>query len=454
MKFTLSWLKSHLETDADLETIVRTLTMQGLEVDDVTDRGKDLAAFRVAYVVSAEPHPNADKLRVCRVDTGSETLQVVCGAPNARAGLKVVFAPTGSTIPRSGTVLKEATIRGVASSGMMCSGFEMNLSEDHDGIIELPEDAPVGAPFASVLGLDDPLLDVKITANRADCLGVRGIARDLAAAGLGTLKPLTVDAVPGKFSSPIGVEIEDRKACPMFIGRLIRGVKNGPSPKWLADRLTSIGLRPISALVDITNFTTFDLDRPLHVFDATKLQGSLRVHRAQGGESLKALNGKDYVLTGGETAISDASGVISLGGVIGGESTGCNEATTDVFLEVALFDTVRTAATGRALNLQSDARYRFERGLDPAFVFEAAEIATRLVLDLCGGEASELVVAGAIPDWHRSVSIRPSRVESLGGNGDSTDPDDTRLRNQCRRKCACCHHPVLAWRYRGRGRSR
>ena len=415
MKFTLSWLKSHLETDADLETIVRTLTMQGLEVDDVTDRGKDLAPFRVAYVVSAEPHPNADKLRVCRVDTGAETLQVVCGAPNARAGLKVVFAATGSTIPRSGTVLKEATIRGVASSGMMCSGFEMNLSDDHDGIIELPEDAPVGAPFASVLGLDDPLLDIKITANRADCLGVRGIARDLAAAGLGTLKPLTADAVPGKFISPIGVEIEDRKACPMFIGRLIRGVKNGPSPKWLADRLTSIGLRPISVLVDITNFTTFDLDRPLHVFDTAKLQGSLRIHPAKGGEILKALNGKDYVLAGGETAISDESGVISLGGVIGGESTGCDEATTDVFLEVALFDTVRTAATGRALNLQSDARYRFERGLDPAFVFEATEITTRLVLDLCGGEASELVVAGATPDWRRSVSLRPSRVESLGG---------------------------------------
>lgn len=415
MKLTLSWLKSHLDTDADLETIVRTLTMQGLEVDEVVDRGKDLAPFRVAHVLTAEPHPNADKLRVCRVDTGAETLQVVCGAPNARAGLKVVFAPTGSTIPRNGMVLKEATIRGVASSGMLCSAFEMALSDDHEGIMELPQDAPVGAPFASVLGLDDPLLDVKITANRADCLGVRGIARDLAAAGLGTLKPLSAPPIPGVFASAIGVSIADTKACPIFIGRWIRGVKNGPSPQWLSDRLLSIGLRPISALVDITNFTTFDLDRPLHVFDAAKIKGSLRIHPAAGGETLAALNAKEYTLAGGETVISDDTGVISLGGVIGGESTGCDFDTTDVFLEVALFDPVRTAATGRALNLQSDARYRFERGLDPAFVFEAAEIATRLILGICGGEASELVVAGAVPDWQRTITLRPSRVASLGG---------------------------------------
>jgi phenylalanyl-tRNA synthetase beta chain len=415
MKLTLSWLKSHLDTDADLETIVRTLTMQGLEVDDIVDRGRDLAAFRVGYVVSAEPHPNADKLKLCRVDTGSETLQVVCGAPNARAGLKVVFAPSGSTIPRSGLVLKETTIRGVASSGMMCSAYEMGLSEDHEGIIELPADAPVGAPFARVLGLDDPLLDVKITANRADCLGVRGIARDLAAAGLGTLKPLVVEKVPGGFAAPIGVTIADTKACPIFVGRWIRGVRNGPSPTWLTERLTSIGLRPISALVDITNFTTFDLDRPLHVFDAGKIKGSLRVYPAAGSESLAALNGKEYRLAGGETVIADDTGVISLGGVIGGESTGCDDATTDVFLEVALFDPVRTAATGRALNLQSDARYRFERGLDPAFVFDAAEIATRLILEVCGGEASELVVAGEVPDWRRTIALRPARVASLGG---------------------------------------
>ena len=415
MKFTLSWLKSHLDTSADLDTIMRSLTMTGLEVEAVVDRSKELAPFRVAYVVSAEPHPNADKLRVCTVDTGTERIQVVCGAPNARAGIKGVFAPSGSTIPRNGMVLKPSTIRGVASNGMLCSAYEMGLSDDHDGIIELPEEAPLGQPFAAVMGLDDPMLDIKITANRADCLGVRGIARDLAAVGLGTLKKLPVEKIPGRFASPVGVEIADLKACPLFLGRYIRGVKNGPSPRWLQDRLTSIGLRPISALVDITNFFTFDLDRPLHVFDAGKLSGSLSLRAAEAGETLQALNGKEYTLEAGMTVICDGSGVISLGGVIGGETTGCSETTTDVFIEAALFDPTLTAATGRKLNLQSDARYRFERGLDPAFVFEAMELATRLVLDLCGGEPGEIVVAGAEPAWQRSVTLRPERVATLGG---------------------------------------
>jgi phenylalanyl-tRNA synthetase beta chain len=415
MKLTLSWLKSHLETTADLDTIVRTLTMLGLEVDAVVDRSKDLAPFKVAYVVSAEPHPNADKLRQCVIDTGAEHIQVVCGAPNARAGMKGVFAPGGSTIPRTGVVLKPSVIRGIASNGMLCSAYEMGLSDEHDGIIELPDDAPVGAPFAQVMGLDDPMLDVKITANRADCLGVRGIARDLAAAGLGRLKPLNVEKLPGRFKSPIGVGVEDFKACPLFVGRHIRGVKNGPSPRWLQDRLLSIGLRPISALVDMTNFMTFDLDRPLHVFDAGKVKGNLLLRGAYEGERLTALNGKEYALEAGMTAICDDTGVVSLAGVIGGESTGCSETTTDVFIEAALFDPVRTAATGRKLNLQSDARYRFERGLDPAFVFDAMEIATRLVLDLCGGEASEIVTAGAEPAWQRMLTLRPERIESLGG---------------------------------------
>jgi|HubBroStandDraft_1064217.scaffolds.fasta_scaffold00011_39 phenylalanyl-tRNA synthetase beta chain len=415
MKFTLSWLKSHLETEADLASLVGRLTMLGLEVDGVTDRSTALAPFRVGLVVSAEPHPNADKLRVCIVDTGTERVQVVCGAPNARAGMKGVFAPTGSTIPHNGMVLKPGVIRGVASNGMLCSAREMGLSEDHEGIIELPDTAPPGASFARELGLDDPLLDVKITANRADCLGVRGIARDLAAAGAGRLKPLAVEKIPGRFESPIGVEIEDLAACPLFVGRHIRGLKNGPSPRWLQDRLASIGLRPISALVDITNFTTFDLDRPLHVFDAGKLRGGLTLRSARAGESLAALNGKIYALQPGMTAICDTSGVVSLAGVIGGETTGCSLATTDVFIEAALFDPVRTAATGRRLNLQSDARYRFERGLDPAFVFDAMEIATRLVLELCGGEAGEIVVAGAEPNWRRRVALRPERVASLGG---------------------------------------
>ena len=424
MKTTLSWIKQHLETDADLATLSARLTMLGLEVDGIEDRGAALAPFKVAYVVSAEPHPNADKLRLCQVDTGSETIQVVCGAPNARAGIKVVFAPSGSTIPRNGMVLRPSEIRGVASNGMMCSAYEMGLSDDHDGIIELPADAPLGQPFARVLGLDDPLLDIKITPNRADCLGVRGIARDLAAAGVGTLKPLSVETIPGTFPSPVTVTIaaEAAKGCPLFLGRVIRGVKNGPSPAWLQERLTSIGLRPISTLVDITNLMTFDLNRPLHVFDLAKVAGNLTVHPAAGGETLLALNGKEYTLEAGMIAISDEAGVVSLGGVMGGETTGCDEATVDVLIEAALFDPIRTAETGRRLNVQSDARYRFERGVDPAFVADGIEIATRLVLDLCGGAPGEVTQAGAEPDWRRTVTLRPSRVESLGA---VAVPDET-----------------------------
>ena len=416
MKFTLSWLKQHLDTDADLATLSARLTMLGLEVDGIEDRGAALAPFKVAYVVSAEQHPNADKLRLCKVDTGSETIQVVCGAPNARTGIKVVFAPSGSTIPRTGLLLRPSEIRGVASNGMMCSAYEMGLSDDHDGIIELPADAPVGEPFAAVLGLDDPLLDVKITPNRADCLGIRGIARDLAAAGVGTLKPLAVEKIPGRFPSPVRIRIAEAAAkdCPLFVGRVIRGVRNGPSPAWLQERLTSIGLRPISTLVDITNLATFDLNRPLHVFDLAKLKGDLTVHLARGGETMLALNGKEYTLEPGMVAISDESGVVSLGGVMGGETTGCDADTVDVLIEAALFDPIRTAETGRRLNVQSDARSRFERGVDPAFVFDGIEIATRLVLDLCGGEPGEVTITGAEPDWRRTVTLRPARTESLG----------------------------------------
>ena len=416
MKTTLSWIKQHLETDADLATLSARLTMLGLEVDGIEDRGAALAPFKVAYVVSAEQHPNADKLRLCKVDTGSETIQVVCGAPNARAGIKVVFAPSGSTIPRNGLVLRPSEIRGVASNGMMCSAYEMGLSDDHDGIIELPEDAPLGQPFARVLGLDDPVLDIKITPNRADCLGVRGIARDLAAAGVGTLKPLTVEKIPGRFPSPVKIAIAEdaAKACPLFLGRVVRGVKNGPSPVWLQERLTAIGLRPISILVDITNLMTFDLNRPLHVFDLAKVKGNLTVHAAKGGETMLALNGKEYTFEPGMVAISDETGVVSLGGVMGGETTGCDENTVDVLIEAALFDPIRTAETGRRLNVQSDARYRFERGVDPAFVADGIEIATRLVLDLCGGEPGEVTQAGAEPQWRRTVALRPGRIETLG----------------------------------------
>lgn len=417
MKTTLSWLKSHLETEAPLDEIVRRLVMLGLEVESVADRAASLAPFRVAHVVSAEPHPNADKLRVCVVDTGTERVQVVCGAPNARTGMRGVFAPSGSTIPRTGLVLRQSVIRGVASNGMLCSGYEMGISDDHDGIIDLPPETPVGESFAKVMGLDDPVLDVKVTPNRADCLGVHGIARDLAASGSGRLRPLSIDPVEGGFKSPIYVHLAslDPKACPLFIGRSIRGVKNGPSPRWLQERLTAIGLRPISALVDITNFLTFDVNRPLHVFDAGRIRGDLVVRDARPGETLKALNGREYELDETMTVIADDAEILSLGGVIGGESTGCTEETTDVFIEAALFDPVRTAATGRKLNVQSDARYRFERGVDPAFVAPGMEIATRLILDLCGGEPSELVVSGAEPAWQRSYAMRADRVATLGG---------------------------------------
>ncbi|MBV9521890.1 MAG: phenylalanine--tRNA ligase subunit beta, partial [Alphaproteobacteria bacterium] len=414
---TLSWLKSHLETSAPLEEIVRRLVMLGLEVESVADRAAALAPFRVAHVVSAEPHPDAERLRVCIVDTGAARVQVVCGAPNARAGMRGVFAPAGSTIPRTGLLLKESLIRGVASNGMLCSPYEMGISEDHDGIIELPPETPIGESFAKAAGLDDPILDVKVTPNRADCLGVRGLARDLAACGLGTLRPLAAEPVAGRFTSPIWVHLAtlDEKACPLFLGRMIRGVTNGPSPRWLQERLAAIGLRPISALVDITNFMTFDVNRPLHVFDAGRIAGDLVLREAREGEHLKALNGRDYALDETMTVIADDAEVLSLGGVIGGESSGCTASTRTVFIEAALFDPLRTAATGRKLNLQSDARYRFERGLDPAFVAPGMEIATRLILELCGGEPSEVVVAGTAPEWLRNYRLRPGRIASLGG---------------------------------------
>jgi phenylalanyl-tRNA synthetase beta chain len=428
MKTTLAWLKTHLDTDASLATIVESLVMRGLEVESIENRGKDLAPFIIARITEARPHPNADKLKLCQVDTGKGMVEVVCGAPNARAGLTGVFAPTGAVIPRNGMVLKASQIRGVQSNGMMCSGYELKLSEDREGIIELPASLSPGTSFVEAMGLDDPVLDVKITPNRADCLGARGLARDLAAAGLGRLKPLEMSAVPGKFAGPPPVRLDgpDHKACPLFLGRLVRGVKNGPSPRWLQDRLEAIGLRPISALVDITNFLTFDLGRPLHVFDAKKLRGALTVRGALPGETLAALNGKSYTLDPEMTVIADDEGAQSLGGVIGGEATACSEATDTVLIEAALFDPVRTAATGRKLGIQSDARYRFERGVDPEFVGPGLEIATRLILELCGGEGSAVATAGAVPDWRRRYHLREDRVETLGGVAISA-PDQRRI---------------------------
>jgi phenylalanyl-tRNA synthetase beta chain len=415
MKTTLAWLKEHLETEAPLAGIVDRLIMLGHDVEGVENRAAGLEPFTVASVISADRHPNADRLKVCLVDTGRGQVQVVCGAPNARTGMKGVFAPAGTVIPRTGALLKETVIRGVASRGMLCSAFELGLGDDHEGIIELPEDAPIGMLYATLAGLDDSVLDIKVTPNRADCLGVRGIARDLAASGLGRLMPLNKTPVAGRFRSPIGVRIEDYSACPLFLGRHIRGLRNGPSPAWLNRKLEAIGLRPISALVDITNFLTFDLNRPLHVFDAGRLVGDIVVRLARPGETLLALNGQEYALDQEITAIADGSGVQSLGGVIGGEATGCTETTAEVFIEAALFDPLRTAATGRKLNIASDARYRFERGLDPAFVKDGLEIATRLVLDLCGGEASEIVTAGDVPDWRRRYVLRAERPATLGG---------------------------------------
>ncbi|MCC0080258.1 MAG: phenylalanine--tRNA ligase subunit beta [Rhodobacter sp.] len=425
MKFTLSWLKEHLETDATLDEIVEALTDLGLEVEEVVDPAASLGAFRIARIIEAVKHPDADKLRLCRVEVldgpggKPEEVQVVCGAPNARTGLVGVFAPVGTHVPGTGVDLKAGVIRGQASNGMMCSERELELSDDHDGIIDLPADAPLGVRYIDYAGLNDPMIYIKITPNRPDALGVRGVARDLAARGLGRMKPLDVTPVAGGFASPVTVAIDPALktgGCPLFAGRVIRGVKNGPSPKWLQQRLKAIGLRPISALVDVTNFFTFAFNRPLHVFDVAKVAGgALRIHPALGGEEILALDGKSYTLKPGMMAISDAKGVESIAGIMGGEHSGCTEDTTDVFLESAYWDPISIATTGRALKINSDARYRFERGVDPAFTLPGLELATRMILDLCGGEASDLAVDGAVPDTARAYRFDPARVVSLVG---------------------------------------
>ena len=420
MKFTLSWLHDHLATKASLDQITDALTDVGHEVEGVENPAQTLGAFRIARVIEARPHPNADRLRLCRVETWpngpdkpSEEVQVVCGAPNARTGLIGVFAPVGSHVPGTGVDLKPGVIRGVESNGMLCSERELMLSDDHDGIIDLPLDAPLGMRFSDYRGLNDPMIYVKITPNRPDALGVRGIARDLAARGLGTLKPLNTTPVKGQFPSPITVSIDPAlkpKACPLFAGRVIRGVKNGASPAWMQDRLKAIGLRPISALVDITNYFTYGLNRPLHVFDAAKVQGNLRIHAARGTESLRALDGKTYTIQPGQILISDDNGPESLAGIMGGDASGCTPDTKDVFLESAYWDPITTATTGRALKINSDARYRFERGIDPAFTLPGLEAATQMILDLCGGTPSDITVDGAVPDTTRAYTFDPARV--------------------------------------------
>ena len=420
MKFTLSWLKEHLETDAEADVIAEKLTSIGLEVETVEDAGARLKAFVVAHVVSAEKHPNADKLKLCMVDDGSGSpIQVICGAPNAHTGMKGVFARPGTIIPATGEALKVGTIRGIESRGMLCSARELMLGDEHDGIIELPSNAKIGDPAAKALGLTDPVIDVSLTPNRGDAASVFGIARDLAASGLGTLKDGTVSPVKGKFTSPKSIALnfppDAADACPLFAGRMVRGVKNGPAPKWVQDRLKAVGLRPISALVDVTNLISLDRGRPLHVFDADKLSGNLQARLAKAGEQILALDGKTYGLEAGMTVIADDVVARGIAGVMGGEDTGCSDTTTNVFIESAYFDPARTARTGQKLGILSDARYRFERGVDPEFVVPGLELATKLILEWCGGEPSETVVAGSVPNWRRVIDFDPDYVARLGG---------------------------------------
>jgi phenylalanyl-tRNA synthetase beta chain len=415
MKFTLSWLKDHLETTASIHEIADAMTMAGLEVEDVSDPGAALKPFSAARIIEAVQHPNADRLRVCQVETKDGLKEIVCGAPNARAGLVTIYAPLGTYIPGSGITLEARPVRGVVSNGMMCSAAELQLSAESDGILELDPATPVGTPAAAIFGAD-PVIDFEVTPNRPDWLGVDGIARDLAATGLGRLKDLSVAKVPGRFPCPVEIRLTAPEACPVFAGRLIRGVRNGPSPAWLGDRLKAIGLRPISALVDVTNLLTYDRARPLHVYDAAKLTGGfVEARMGREGEHFQALDGRDYAVSAQMCVIADGSGVIGLGGVMGGESTGCSEATTDVFVEAAWFDPLLTAQTGRATGITSDAQYRFARGVDPQSLVPGIELATKLILELCGGEPSEIVLAGQAPAPRAAVAFDPDHVHRLTG---------------------------------------
>ena len=425
MKFTLSWLKDHLETDASLAEIERTLSSIGLEVEGIENPAESLGDFTVARVLEAKPHPNADRLQVCQVETapGAPALEVVCGAPNARAGLVGVFGPIGSYIPGTGITLEKRPVRGVDSNGMLLSERELELSEDHDGIIELDEAIGdrVGEKFIDVAGLNDPVIEIAITPNRPDCTGVRGVARDLAAAGLGTLKPEPAlkNDVEGDFDSPVAITLEfaagTEDACPVFAGRYIRGVTNGPAPKWMQQRLKAAGLRPISALVDMTNYVSLDRGRPLHVYDADKLTGTIRARLGETGETFEALDNKSYTVDDEMCVIADDSGVLGLGGVIGGETTGCTETTTNVLIECAYFDPARTAQTGRKAGIITDARYRFERGVDPAFVEPGLDLATDMVLEICGGSPSKAEIAGAAPAGGDVISFDFGKVKRLTG---------------------------------------
>jgi phenylalanyl-tRNA synthetase beta chain len=415
MKFSLEWLKQHLDTDASPREIAEKLTAIGLEVEDLSNPAEGLAPFRIAKVLSAEKHPQADKLQVLMVDAGEGAVQVVCGAPNARAGMLGVFGAPGAYIPGSGITLKVAAIRGAESNGMMCSSRELELGDDHSGIIELPGDAPVGEAYAAYAGLDDPVFDVNVTPNRQDCMGVRGIARDLAASGIGTLKPLAVPQIEGSFANPVPIRIEDPDGCPAFFGRAVRRVTNGASPEWMQRRLKAAGQRPISALVDITNYVMLEHGRPAHAYDIAKLTGGLTARAARDGEKVLALNEKEYLLQPSMTVIADDVQVHDIGGIMGGEDSGVSAETSDVMLEVAYFTPERIARTGQALGLTSDARSRFERGVDPAFLDEGLAILTGLIVDICGGEPSTVERAGQPPIEQRSITFDYGRTRELGG---------------------------------------
>ena len=415
MKFSLSWLKAHLETDANIEQVADCLNRIGLEVEGIENPAEALRAFRIAKVVKASRHPQAEKLQVLVVDAGDGPVQVVCGAPNARAGMTGIFGPAGAVVPSNGMELKVTAIRGEMSNGMMCSLAELDLGDDHDGIAELPDDAPKGASYADWAGLDDPVIDVSITPNRQDCMGVHGIARDLAAAGLGTLKPLKTPAVAGSYKCPIEIRTDDTEGCPAFYGRVIKGVKNGTSPDWMQTRLKAAGQRPISALVDITNYVMLGFGRPSHVYDLAKLTGAVVARRAKDGEQVMALNDKIYALTSEMTVIADDSGVHDIAGIMGGSHSGCSDSTTDVLLEIAYFTPERIAKTGQALALTSDARTRFERGVDPGFMGYGIELVSSLILEICGGVASEIVKAGEPPLEPRKIAFVPMLTVTLGG---------------------------------------
>ena len=417
MKFTLSWLKQHLETNSDIETILKKLTNIGLEVESSYNPSEALNGFIAAKIISTKPHPDADRLQLCLIDTGTEEIEIVCGAKNAKEGLTTIYAPVGSTIPASGMKLKKAKIRGIESSGMLCSEKELNLGDDSEGITELSGQISPGTSISKALDINDTYVEIAITPNRPDCLGIRGIARDLAAAGLGELiKEKQIKISTSKENLPVFIDAENNfEGCTIFAGRLIKNITNNKSPDWLVKRLESIGVKSINCLVDITNFINFDRGRPLHVYDANKINNKIGARDAKVGEKILALDGKDYELKPGMCVIADNEKVLGIGGIMGGNESGSTIETNDVFIESAYFDPIKTALSGRALNIISDSRYRFERGVDPEYVIEGLNLATQMILDLCGGEAGEISLVDNLKFQPKKIKFDPKLVSKLTG---------------------------------------